>query len=282
MKPAKGLNRQKTEAREYQTRDSGLFFNVSEVLYDAKSPYQTIEIVSNRDYGRILLLDGLIQTTEKDEFFYHEMLVHPVLASHPEPESVLIIGGGDGGALREALKYPLSHATLVEIDAQVVEACRRHFPWLENALRDARAELVVADGNAFIEETADGYDVIIVDSSDPVGPSTILHQEEFYRKLQSKLRPGGAIAAQSGSLLLHQESHILKSAFLDKIFRYSRLYLGPVPTYPVGMWCYHFLSDEIDPLAGRELHIPEGLRYFNAEVFQASFSLPNFLKEKMK
>ena len=281
MTRTKALSSRRTEAREYQTAASGIFFTVAKVLYTGRSRFQTIEVIRNRDYGRVLFLDGLVQTTERDEFYYHEMLVHPALASHPKPERVLIIGGGDGGALREVLKHPVKSATLVEIDNQVIDACRAHFPWLRAAFRDPRAELVIADGNVFIEKTPERFDVIIVDSSDPVGPSTVLHQEAFYRKLKSKLRPGGAIAAQAGSLMLHQDSHARKSLFLRRIFRHSPLYLGPVPTYPVGTWCYNFLSDRTDPLAVRKLRVPKGLKYYNPEVHRAAFALPNFLKSRV-
>jgi len=268
MKTTKALNAKKTEAREYQTGASGIFFTVRDVLYEGRSKFQRIEIIRNRDYGRVLLLDGLVQTTERDEFYYHEMLVHPALCSHPRPAKVLVIGGGDGGAL-------------VEIDGKVIEACREHFSWLKSALRDPRAELVVADGNVFIDKVRETFDVILVDSSDPVGPSTVLHQEAFYRKLRSKLNPGGIIAAQAGSLMLHLDSHARKSAFLKRIFRHARLYLGPVPTYPVGMWCYDFLSDKVDPNKVKTLYIPDGLKYFNREIYRAAFALPNFLAEKL-
>ncbi|MEN6312301.1 MAG: polyamine aminopropyltransferase [Acidobacteriota bacterium] len=278
MKTTKGLNAGKTEAREYQTPASGIFFRVKKVLYAGRSKFQTIEIILNKDYGRVLILDGLIQTTERDEFYYHEMLVHPAMASHPKPEEVLIVGGGDGGALREVLKYGVKKVWLVEIDGLVIEACRKHFPWLRPAFADKRAELVVADGNVFIEETDRKFDVILVDSSDPVGPSTVLHEEAFYRKLKSRLKPGGIIAAQAGSLMLHQESHAVKSVFLRRMFRHSGLYLGPVPTYPVGTWCYNFLSDRVDPLAARKRRFPKGLKYINEEVLRAAFALPNFLK----
>jgi spermidine synthase len=281
MKTTKGLNARKTEAREYQTPVSGIFFTVKEVLYEGRSKFQRIEIIRNKDYGRVLLLDGLVHTTERDEFYYHEMLVHPAMTSHPRPAKVLIIGGGDGGALREVLKHPVRKAWLVEIDGKVIETCREHFPWLKAAFRDPRAELVVEDGNVFIDKVRETFDVILVDSSDPVGPSTVLHQEAFYRKLKSKLNPGGIIASQAGSLMLHLDSHARKAAFLKKIFRHSPLYLGPVPTYPVGMWCYNFLSDKVDPDKVRTLYIPDGLKFFNREIYRAAFALPNFLAERL-
>jgi spermidine synthase len=281
MKKIQALNARKTEAREYQTGASGIFFTVKDVLFEGRSEFQRIEIIRNKDYGRVLLLDGLVQTTERDEFYYHEMLVHPAMASHPRPAKVLIIGGGDGGALREVLKHPVKKAWLVEIDGQVIAACREHFPWLRQTFRDPRAELVVADGNVFIDKVRETFDIILVDSSDPVGPSTVLHQEAFYRKLRSKLNPGGIVASQAGSLMLHVDSHARKSAFLRRIFRRASLYMGPVPTYPVGMWCYDFLSDTVDPAKVKTLYIPDGLRYFNREIYRAAFALPNFLAERL-
>ena len=275
------LNKDRSEAREFQTPTSGILFKVRKVLYDQTSSFQRIEIVANREFGHVLFLDGLLQTTEKDEFYYHEMLVHPALASHPNPRKVLIIGGGDGGALREVLKHPVERAWMVEIDGLVIDACREHFGWLESSLASGRAELVIGDGNVFIRETKEKFDVILVDSSDPVGPSTVLHEKDFYRKLRTRLRPGGIIATQAGSLALHQDQHAAKSRFLKRLFKHPRFYLSPVPTYPVGMWVYTFLSDAIDPTTGRPLRIPEGLKYFNPDVHRAAFALPNFLKAKL-
>ncbi len=280
--PARSLNPKKSEAREYQMPRSGIFFGVDEVLYESKSPFQRIEIILNGDYGKVLLLDGLVQTTERDEFYYHEMLVHPAMSSHRHPADVLVIGGGDGGALREVLKHPVRKAWMVEIDAEVVEACRTHFGWIKAPLKDKRVELVIDDGNEFIGRTDQRFDVIIVDSSDPVGPSTVLHREAFYRGLKSRLKPGGIVAGQAGSLLLHLDSHARKAAFLSGIFRFSRIYLAPVPTYPVGTWCYDFLSNEVDPLGGGRLRVPKGLRYYNSDVHGAAFAQPNFLREALE
>lgn len=270
------------EAREFQTSSSGIFFKVKKVLYKKKSAFQKIEIIENDFYGRVLFLDGLVQTTEKDEFFYHEMLVHPALAIHPRPEKVLIIGGGDGGALREVLKHPVRKAWLVEIDQEVIKACEQYFPWLDEALADPRAELAIADGFDFIQKTTERFEVIIVDSSDPVGPSAILHARDFYRKLKKILKPNGLIVAQAGSQLLHLREHRQKAAFLRPMFRFARFYSAPVPTYPVGTWCYTLLSDRVDPLAVKKLRLPEGLKYFNAEVFRASFAQPVFFKQALQ
>ncbi len=273
---SKALNSDRREAREYQTPSSGIFFKARKVLYEKKSAFQRIEIIENDFYGRVLFLDGLVQTTEKDEFFYHEMLVHPALSCHFRPEKVMIIGGGDGGALREVLRHPVQKAWLVEIDQEVIRACEKFFPWLDEALSDPRAELAIADGFEFIQRTTEKFDVIIVDSSDPVGPSAILHDRDFYARLKKALKPGGIIAAQAGSQWLHLEEHLKKASFLGRLFKLARFYFGPVPTYPVGTWCYNFLSDRIDPLAVKKLRIPTGLRYYNEEIHRASFALPAF------
>ncbi|PMP94425.1 MAG: spermidine synthase [Candidatus Aminicenantes bacterium] len=276
------LDSKQKEAREYQTEWSGIFFKVRKVLYQKRSAFQKIEIIENDFFGRVLFLDGLVQTTEKDEFFYHEMLVHPALACHPHPDNVLIIGGGDGGALREVLKHPVKKAWLVEIDEQVIKACEKYFPWLDKSLSDPRAELAIADGFEFIQRTTEKFDVVIVDSSDPVGPSAILHAKDFYQKLKKILKPDGIIAAQAGSQLLHLKEQAQKARYLKKMFHCARFYFGPVPTYPVGTWCYHFLSDKIDPLRVKKLRLVPGLKYYNQGIHYASFIEPAFFEQATK
>jgi spermidine synthase len=262
---------------EEQTPASGIYFRAKKWLHREKSAFQKIEIIENETYGRVLLLDGLVQTTEADEFFYHEMLVHPALHAHPAPEQVLIIGGGDGGALREVLKHQIKKVLMVEIDERVVEVAKKFFPWLEPALRDSRAELRIADGKDFVGTTQQKFDVILVDSSDPVGPSAVLHQQEFFSSLKKILRPRGIIVAQSGSAIFHHENVRLKRRFLEPMFRYVHFYLGPVPTYPGGLWCYVFLSDRINPLRGPAKPVLSGLKYYSRAIHRASFSLPPFL-----
>jgi spermidine synthase len=272
--------RRPAEYREEQTPSSGIYFKSRRPLFRGRSRFQRIDVFENDAFGRVLFLDGLVQTTEKDEFFYHEMLVHPALLRHPRPRRVLIIGGGDGGALREVLRHPVERATLVEIDGRVIDVCKAHFGWLRPALRDGRAEIVVGDGNAFLETSGELFDVILVDSSDPVGPSTVLHQRAFYAKVKRALRPGGIAAAQAGALLFHLDSHRRKNAFLKDLFRHARFYTGPAPTYPGGAWCYVFCSDRVPPL-GRLRKTPPGLRYYNPQIHRAAFALPNLLAEKL-
>lgn len=270
------------EAREFQTPSSGIFFKAGRIHFEGKSDFQNIQVIRNATYGNVLLLDGLVQTTEKDEFFYHEMLVHPACASHPSPRNVLIIGGGDGGALREVLRYRVTSAKMVEIDARVIEVCKKHFPWLRADLKDKRAQIIIGDGNAYVRETGEKFDVILVDSSDPVGPSAVLHEKAFYTRLKNCLAPRGIIAAQAGSQLFHVDHHAAKMVFLKKMFKHAHIYSGPVPTYPGGTWCYVFLSDAVDPLRSRSLRLPDGLKYLNPETFKAAFALPQFMKERLK
>jgi spermidine synthase len=266
------------EIREYHSPASGIFFKTKRRLLSLRSSYQKIEVFDTDFFGRVLMLDGLVQTTTKDEFFYHEMLVHPALFSHPRPEEVLIIGGGDGGALREVLRYPVKQATLVEIDGRVIEVCKKFFPWLRPALRDARVTIEIADGNRFIRESNRKFDVILVDSSDPVGPSLILHQKEFYTRLKERLKRRGVVAAQAGSPLYDLDRLNKKMAFLRRLFRFAFLYHGPAPTYPGGWWSYVFLSDKINPSRIPQKTLPRGLRYFNRDIHRAAFALPQFFR----
>jgi len=266
------------EFKEYYTPSSGIFFKASKQLYKQDSPYQKIEVIENEHFGRILLLDGLVQTTEKDEFFYHEMLVHPVFLSHPEPRSVLIIGGGDGGVLKEVLRYPVENVCLVEIDPQVIKVSQEYFPWLSTCLKNERTELIIADGTEFIGQTNKTFDIVCVDSSEPVGPSVSLHEEDFYQNMKRCLREDGIIAAQAGSPFYHLDSIRKKNDFLKSLFKIVNFYSSPVPTYPGGSWAFVFLSDKVHP-SDIKGNPPEELKYFNPDIHRAAFSLPNFFKD---
>ena len=268
------------EFREFHTPSSGIFFRAERRLLSEKTPFQKMEIYETESHGRVLLLDGLVQTTENDEFFYHEMLVHPAIMSHPRPRDVLIIGGGDGGTLREVLRHRVRSAVLVEIDGRVIEACRRYFPGLAASFGDQRAAVIVDDGNRFVRETDRRFDVILVDSSDPVGPSAVLHQRAFYAALKKRLRPGGIIAAQAGAPLFHLDHLRKKRLFLKKLFSFALYYLGASPTYPGGLWCYVFLSDRVNPLQTRRRRPPKKLKYYNRDIHRAAFALPEFLRDR--
>jgi spermidine synthase len=266
------------EEREYHSPSSGLFFEVKRRLFSGMSSFQRIEVFENETFGNILLLDGLVQTSERDEYFYHEMIVHPAFLSHPSPRDCLIIGGGDGGTLRETLRHPIESAVLVEIDQLVIEVCQKHFPWLGTALKDERTEMVITDGNTYIENTDKTYDVIIIDSSEPLGPSSVLHSEEFYRKVIKRMNPEGIVAAQVGSPFFHVEHLKKMSVMLNTLFPVVCFYCGPVPTYPGGTWTYVFLSQQRHPTEIRPVAVG-GLKYYTPQIHEAAFVLPGFLTD---
>jgi len=267
------------EEREYHSPSSGIFFEVKRRLFSGASPFQKIEVIENEAYGKILLLDGLVQTTEKDEFYYHEMIVHPALLSHPLPKNCLIIGGGDGGTLREILRHTsVESVSLVEIDQMVIEVCQKYFRWLDDSLTDERAEIVIADGNVFLDDKESRYDIVLIDSSEPLGPSSVLHGKEFYQKLKRSLNPGGIVVAQTGSPFFHLEFLKKTADMLKTLFPIVRFYLGPVPTYPGGTWSYVYLSESRDPFEVRDATLP-GLKYYTQSLHRAAFALPCFLKD---
>ena len=175
-----------------------------EVLHQEKSLYQEIGVFESPYFGKILTLDGVVQITERDEFFYHEMLVHPALHVHEKSENVLIIGGGDGGSLREVLKHDsVAQVTMAEIDQRVIEVSKQYFPNMSNGFSDPRATVIKADGVKIVRESANAWDVIIVDSTDPVGSAKALFTREFYMSVFGSLKPGGIIVSQTESLLFH-------------------------------------------------------------------------------
>lgn len=268
----------KKEKREYHSRSNGVFFEITRTLFKKKSRFQEIEIIENPYFGRMLFLDGLVQTTERDEFFYHEMLVHPAMLTHSDPRKILIIGGGDGGALIQTLRYPIAKVRMVEIDADVIAAAKKYFPWLRPCLEDKRAEIVIADGRTFLEDSQDKYDVIFIDSSEPVGPSVTLHERKFFEIVKDKLTLSGIACAQMGAPFFQTQPLMQAKSDLKDIFRFVRFYLAPVPTYPGGNWCYVYLSDETDPFAIKR-DPPADLKYYNPDIHRAAFALPNYLRE---
>lgn len=274
----KNQKRNMQEKKEFYSPSTGIFFKIRDLLYEENSSFQKIEVFQNDYFGKILVLDGLIQTTEKDEFFYHEMLVHPSLVTHSDPQNILVIGGGDGGVLKEILRYPVKKVCLVEIDGQVIDVAKKYFPWLSPALKDERVELVISDGSEFIQKSRKKFDVVIVDSSEPVGPSLTLHAKDFYEGLKSRLTKGGIVLAQVGSPFYHFKAFHEKASFLKNIFQVVSFYTSPVPTYPGGSWGYVFLSEGTQP-TNIKRNPPPGLKYYNLDVHRAAFMLPNFLKK---
>ncbi|RKQ83691.1 polyamine aminopropyltransferase [Brockia lithotrophica] len=256
-----------------------LGFRIREVLFEAQTPYQHILVVDSFDYGKMLVLDGIVQTTVRDGFIYNEMIAHPPLLLHPDPRRVLIVGGGDLGAAREVLKYPeVESLVLVEIDAQVVEAARTHLPEIAGSGEDPRLELRTEDGIRYLETASPAqFDVILVDSSDPVGPAVGLFQPEFYAAAKRALRPGGILVVQSESPLYHRSTVESVLTALRKLFHTVRPYWSVVPTYAGGFWMFTLATD-LEELEFRRT-LPGNTRFATPSGIRAAFDLPPFLRE---
>lgn len=269
---------------EKQTPDLGITLKIKESLHTERTPYQDLALLDTVQFGRMLVLDGTVQTTERDEFVYHEMLTHVALFTHPEPKRVLVVGGGDGGAIREILKHPsVEKAELVEIDGAVVETSRKYLPEISCALDDPRARVIIDDGVKYVREAHEKYDVIIVDSTDPVGPAVGLFAVEFYRSVFEALKDDGILVAQTESPFVNQ--NVLSHAYqaVASVFPITRLYLASIPTYPSGLWSFTMGSKRHDPLAvlsDRELNFET--KYYTPEMGKACFALPRFVQDLIK
>lgn len=253
---------------------------VKDILYNDQSPYQTVAVVETVEFGRMLLLDSVIQTTEKDEFTYHEMLAHVALNTHPNPRTVLVVGGGDGGTVREVLKHPsVERVVLAEIDEKVVEASKRFLPTLSAGFSDPRVDIQIGDGIAHVRNHPNTYDVILVDSTDPVGPAVGLFSAEFYRDAYRALTSEGILVAQTESPFYNGDLIRSVNRAMRESFPLVRLYLGNVFSYPGSLWSYTLGSKGPDPLQVREPKPIEGARYYSPEVHHAAFVLPPFVQE---
>lgn len=265
-------------------KDSGLIVKIKSYK-SYQSNCQKIEVINTNCYGKMLILDGLIQTTEKDEFIYHEMLAHVPLITHPEPKNLLIIGGGDGGIVREASKYENIQITLVEIDKKVIEVALTEFPGISKALHSINVKIINEDGSFFIKNKKEEYDVIIVDSSDPISHSKSLFKEEFYFNVKKALKKDGIFAFQSESPFLYLNFMKKTKKCLLKYFKIMKYYFAVIPTYPGSLWSFAIASDVYEPkLDDKKLKKIKSLetKYFNEEIYQACFAVPNFIKNKLK
>lgn len=262
---------------EYQTPSLGLTCKATETLRHEETKYQKLAVVETEQFGKMLLLDGMVQTTEKDEFIYHEMISLVALNSHRHPEKVLIIGGGDGGTLREVVKHPeVVQATLVEIDERVVAASRDYFPGLARAFSDPKAEVLIADGIEYVKQHQHSFDLIIVDSTEPVGPAIQLFSGEFYQSVYTALKDDGMLVVQSESPFFNQD--VIKMAYggIKQLFPLTKLYLANIPTYPSGLWSFTVGSKIYDPQLPAYPY-NQGCKYYTTKVHEAAFQLPAFV-----
>lgn len=256
---------------------------VTKVLCDEHSEFQHIQIFETAHLGRMLMLDGIIQLTEYDEFAYQEMMVHPALQLHPNPEKVLIVGGGDGGVAREVARHAeVKKIVQCEIDGKVVELCKKYLPSTACGFDDHRMELHIGDGLEFVRSSCNEYDVIIVDSTDPVGPGEVLFGQEFYRSVHRALKADGVVASQSESIFLYPEIVQRLYGFTKELFYSNGYAFIAVPTYPAGSIgvCLaskkHLVNKVLRPLSPE---LSSQLKYYTEAIHEAAFVLPAFTRK---
>ncbi len=262
---------------EKQNKGTELRIKAKKILFRKKSKFQRIEIFESYDWGKVLMLDSLFMLTERDEFFYHESLVHPILSSIKNPENVLIIGGGDCGTLREVLKHPVKKVIQVEIDELVFKASLKYFPWVKKIYKDKRVSFIFEDAKDFIKNAEDKFDVVILDTSDPVGPAKVFYRKEFYEDLKKILKKNGGLAIQAESPIHHLKRIKKLYEILKDEYKSILPYLSPMPTYPGGLWLYLFVFNKKIKML-KPVRIPKNTRYYNKEIHFSGFKIPEFLK----
>lgn len=269
---------------EKQTDTLAISCKVSKTLHSETTEFQTLALVETEQFGRMLLLDGIIQTTVKDEFVYHEMMAHVPLNTHPNPKKVLVIGGGDGGVIREVVKHPaVEQAVLCEIDRRVVEVSREYLPEISCGLDDPKVTVLYADGIKHVKENPNTYDVIIVDSTDPIGPAVALFTEDFYHSVAGALKEDGLLVAQTESPFVTSELVANCYKRISAVFPITKVYLAFIPTYPTGMWSITMGSKKSDPEKVDISTIPSyPTKYYTPEIHKAAFALPKFVQDLLK
>lgn len=266
--------------------DFRILLRMDRMLCQSESEHQNLVIFENRTFGRVLALDGVVQTTERDEFFYHEMLVHVPVLAHGAVRRMLIIGGGDGGALEEALKHrSIERVTMVEIDASVVEVSKEYLrPICGDAFEDPRLDLVFADGLEFVTRSEELYDVILVDSADPVAAGEVLFSEGFYRNCKTCLAPGGLLVTQNALPFIERKWLSVPLRRLQKQFADASCYLAPVPSFYGGAMAFGWATDDkdlrripLEELQRRFLAAAIDTRYYTPATHQGAFALPPYM-----
>lgn len=271
---------------EQQTENQRLSVRVTKTLHAEKTAFQELAIVETPQWGRLLSLDGFFQTNDVDEFVYHEMGAHVPLFTHADPRRVLVVGGGDGGMVREIVKHPgVDHVDLVEIDGRVVELCKEYFPNISSALTGhPKVSVHIDDGIKWVKGHEAEYDVIIIDSSEPIGPGIGLFTPEFYASVYRSLTGDGVMVAQSESPWTNQ--NVIKMAIrgISQSFPITRLYTCAVPTYPAGLWSFTLGSKKYDPLDAEPKARFAGIqtKYYTPDLHLAAFQLPRFVQQMVE
>ncbi len=271
---------------ENHSRDVRFSVRVDKQLYSGNTEFQRIDVMTSEELGTFLTLDGLMMVAEKDEFIYHEMIVHVPMAVNPDIKNVLVIGGGDGGTVSRLVRYrTIEKIDLVEIDSEVTRVCRRFFPKLTAGLDDKRVNILFEDGLKFIRGKRGEYDLIIVDSTDPFGPGEGLFTREFYGNCARALADGGIMVNQHESPYYqdYADSLIRTHSRIKGVFKVHRIYQAHIPTYPSGHWLFGFASNRFDPVADFDPDRWNSLglktKYYNTELHKGCFALPNYVKE---
>jgi len=264
-----------------------LGLRVEKTLFTGQSRFQKIEVIETVGFGRVLVIDNVFMTSEYDEFLYHEMLTQPALTTAPRIERVLVIGGGDGGTVREVLRHAdVKQCVMIEIDQLVVETSKKYLTGIGTAWEDPRLEVRFINGIEYVKKSDDpAYDVILLDGTDPIGPGAILFDESFYRGCKRMLAEDGVMALQSESPLLMMDTFLETQRKLRKLFAEVHPYLGPVPLYGTGTWSWTWCSDTGEPLRPfpeRQQAVAAASKAYNPELHQAAFALPNYIKRALK
>ncbi|MFA5586265.1 MAG: polyamine aminopropyltransferase [Saccharofermentanales bacterium] len=274
---------------EYHSADMKFSFRVRRQLYSRHSNFQQIQVLDSYEFGRVLVMDGFIMMTEKDEFIYHEMITHVPMAVHPGIGRVLVIGGGDGGVLRELCRYPgIQEMVLVEIDPMAVEVAREYLPTVSGSFDDPRVTILHEDGLRYVRRFQDSFDLIIVDSTDPFGPGESLFTREFYSNCRRALKADGILVNQHEGPYYREDAQ--EAAAIHKktsaLFPIARVYQAHIPTYPAGHWLFGFMSNSRDPLEDFDPAAWEALgldtRYYNTELHRGAFCLPTYVKRLLQ
>lgn len=288
-----GQDRYQVQFSEYWEERSGLTLGITNVLFSQQTPYQHVQVWETDAFGRLLTLHGVVMLTDRDEFVYHEMISHPALCLLPDPRRVLVVGGGDGGAAREILRHPqIEHVDMVEIDEVVLDVARTYFPAVSAGLDDPRLRVHIGDGIEFVRNAAGGsYDLVVVDSTDPVGMAEGLFGEAFYRDCARVLDDAGILVAQMESPFDREFRATIHAAqtLLRRIFPITETYLAFISTYAMGMWSFALASQRLHPVhdykrAAAEARLrpfADSLQYYNPDVHLAAFALPNFVRRML-
>ncbi|MCD1259978.1 polyamine aminopropyltransferase [Paenibacillus athensensis] len=269
---------------EKQTESYGITAKIKETYVREQTDFQDLAMIETDEWGTMLTLDGMVMTTDRDEFVYHEMVAHPALVTHPNPQHVLVVGGGDGGVIREVMKHPkVEKAVLVDIDGKVIEYSKKYLPQIAGELDNPRVEVIVNDGYMHIHDHKNTYDVIMVDSTEPVGPAVELFSKGFYQGIFDALKEDGIFVAQTDNPWFKADLIRTVNRDVKEIFPIVRVYSANIPTYPSGLWTFTMGSKKYDPLQVDEAAIPDfPTKYYTPRLHKAAFVLPRFVEDLVK